>query len=84
MDAPMNCMTDRNNPIVRCPQCHKLGHWFSGSNGPFCSNRCRLIDLGKWFNEEHAISRELRAGDFEGFDELPPGPDLDQIPTTST
>ena len=22
---------------------------------PFCSNRCRLIDLGSWFSEDHAI-----------------------------
>jgi endogenous inhibitor of DNA gyrase (YacG/DUF329 family) len=23
---------------------------------PFCSPRCRLIDLGKWFNEEYRVS----------------------------
>lgn len=80
----MNCKSDRNNPLVRCPQCREFGHWFAESNGPFCSNRCRLIDLGKWFNEEHAISRELRPGDFDGFDELPPGPDLDRVSGTST
>ncbi len=22
---------------------------------PFCSDRCRLIDLGAWFTEKHAI-----------------------------
>jgi endogenous inhibitor of DNA gyrase (YacG/DUF329 family) len=27
---------------------------------PFCSPRCKLIDLGKWFNEEYRISRELQ------------------------
>lgn len=41
--------------------------------GPFCSERCRLIDLGQWLGEEHRIVRELRPGDFEGFDELMPG-----------
>ena len=30
---------------------------------PFCSERCRLIDLGKWFDEEHRISRPLRPGE---------------------
>jgi endogenous inhibitor of DNA gyrase (YacG/DUF329 family) len=25
---------------------------------PFCSDRCRLIDLGRWLNEEQAISCE--------------------------
>lgn len=22
---------------------------------PFCSERCKLVDLGKWFEEEHRI-----------------------------
>lgn len=26
---------------------------------PFCSSRCKLIDLGKWFNEEYRISTPL-------------------------
>jgi len=25
---------------------------------PFCSERCRLIDLGRWANEEHCIPGE--------------------------
>jgi endogenous inhibitor of DNA gyrase (YacG/DUF329 family) len=30
---------------------------------PFCSERCRLVDLGKWFDEEHRISRPARPGE---------------------
>ncbi len=26
---------------------------------PFCSNRCKAIDLGKWLNEEYRISTPL-------------------------
>jgi hypothetical protein len=72
-------MSNRNNPVVRCPQCSNRGEWFGGKWGPFCSERCKLIDLGKWFNEEHAITRELKPEDFEGYDKLPPGPGLDRI-----
>lgn len=25
---------------------------------PFCSRRCRLIDLGRWFNEQYTIDRD--------------------------
>ena len=25
---------------------------------PFCSERCRMIDLGAWFEEEHALPSE--------------------------
>lgn len=40
---------------------------------PFCSDRCKLIDLGKWANEEFAIPAqdsapdedELNVGDFD-------------------
>jgi uncharacterized protein len=28
---------------------------------PFCSERCRLIDLGAWFNEQHKIPDESAA-----------------------
>ena len=63
---------------VRCPTCKKRGDWFAGEFGPFCSKRCRLIDLGKWFGGEHAISEPLRPEHFEPFAELPPGQHLDQ------
>ncbi len=26
---------------------------------PFCSNRCRLVDLGKWFNESYRVTRRI-------------------------
>jgi endogenous inhibitor of DNA gyrase (YacG/DUF329 family) len=66
-----------NNPEVKCPTCHKLGRWFETPYGPFCSKRCRLVDLGKWFNEEHAVSEPLRPEHLEKFAELPPGKNLD-------
>jgi endogenous inhibitor of DNA gyrase (YacG/DUF329 family) len=30
--------------------------------GSFCSQRCKLIDLGKWFGGEYVISEPLPAG----------------------
>ncbi len=64
--------------VVKCPQCGQRGTWFAAKWGPFCSERCRLIDLGKWFNEEHRISRPFNATDFEGMDQLPRTTDPDQ------
>lgn len=29
-------------------------------NFPFCSKRCKLIDLGRWLDEEYKISIPLR------------------------
>jgi endogenous inhibitor of DNA gyrase (YacG/DUF329 family) len=33
---------------------------------PFCSKRCKLIDLGRWFGERYAIERELSPEESEG------------------
>jgi endogenous inhibitor of DNA gyrase (YacG/DUF329 family) len=63
---------------VKCPTCKRSGNWFEGAYGPFCSKRCRLIDLGKWFGEEHTISEPLQPGHLEKFAELPPGKHLDE------
>ncbi|HUH00229.1 MAG TPA: DNA gyrase inhibitor YacG [Gammaproteobacteria bacterium] len=44
---------------VACPTCGKSVAWSPESPWrPFCSERCRLIDLGAWFSEEHAIPGE--------------------------
>jgi endogenous inhibitor of DNA gyrase (YacG/DUF329 family) len=37
-----------------------------------------MIDLGKWFSEENAISEPLRPGHLEEFADLPPGEQLDE------
>lgn len=36
-----------------CPICKKNSQWESR---PFCSERCRQIDLGKWLNGSYAIA----------------------------
>jgi len=63
---------------VKCPTCKKVGDWFATPFGPFCSKRCRLVDLGKWFTEENVISEPLRPEHFEKFEELPPGKNPDE------
>jgi len=35
---------------------------------PFCSERCRMGDLGKWFSGEYTISRPLETRDIEDGD----------------
>jgi endogenous inhibitor of DNA gyrase (YacG/DUF329 family) len=66
-------------PKVKCPTCKKAGDWFSRAYGPFCSHRCKLIDLGKWFNQENVISEPLRPEHLEKYADLPSGEHLDQI-----
>jgi uncharacterized protein len=40
---------------LRCPTCRNLV-LAGGENFPFCSDRCRLIDLGKWASGGYKIS----------------------------
>jgi endogenous inhibitor of DNA gyrase (YacG/DUF329 family) len=41
---------------VRCPTCKREIAWSDEfPHRPFCSDRCRLIDLGAWLSEQHAI-----------------------------
>lgn len=41
--------------IVKCPICSKKVKWEGNPYRPFCSERCKLIDLGKWIKGEYAI-----------------------------
>ncbi len=65
------------NRTVKCPTCRKEGEWIAVHQGPFCSHRCKLVDLGKWLGEEHKVSEPLRPEHFRGYEELPPGSGLD-------
>lgn len=39
----------------RCPYCRVLTEWEENPFRPFCSERCKLADLGKWASEEYRI-----------------------------
>jgi len=43
---------------LRCPTCRKLATR-SEVEYPFCSERCRLIDLGKWASGGYVISTPI-------------------------
>jgi endogenous inhibitor of DNA gyrase (YacG/DUF329 family) len=53
---------DANHPVTRlpagrrrCPICGKLA---TPGHQPFCSARCRDIDLGRWLNENYRVATE--------------------------
>ena len=61
-----------NARVVNCPQCGKPVRWDPNNRfRPFCSERCRLIDLGAWASENYRIAvtenkDDLEAGTPEG------------------
>jgi hypothetical protein len=40
----------------RCPICHKPTNDSEHAHFPFCSDRCRLIDLGNWASERYRLA----------------------------
>lgn len=52
--------------IVKCPTCGKPVAWTERARWrPFCSERCRLIDLGAWADEAHRIPGDMELMDEE-------------------
>ena len=68
-------MTSPTPRIVTCPTCGGRVKWSPGNAfRPFCSERCKLIDLGAWADEQHRIpgttaEDDLLSGDLGGSSE---------------
>ena len=49
--------------VVLCPTCRTDVVWSAASPcRPFCSERCKNVDLGAWASERYAISGESDPG----------------------
>ncbi len=49
------------NPLPKmypCPSCGTKTAWQDNKSKPFCSERCKLIDLGAWASEEYSLPAE--------------------------
>jgi uncharacterized protein len=43
-------------PVVKCPTCGQPVYWGEASkHRPFCSERCRMIDLGAWASDRYVV-----------------------------
>ena len=60
--STQDTITDKTTAIaaiVKCPQCKVSVAWSqSNKYRPFCSQRCKLLDLGAWAGEGHRIEGE--------------------------
>lgn len=41
-----------------CPTCGKPAEWENNPDRPFCSDRCRLLDLGAWADERYVVETD--------------------------
>jgi endogenous inhibitor of DNA gyrase (YacG/DUF329 family) len=49
-------MRGMNRTEIKCPRCGQKTFWQENPSRPFCSEKCRLIDLGRWANEEYSVA----------------------------
>lgn len=52
-------MSQEAKKTLKCPICKKEVA-FDDPEMPFCSERCRLIDLGNWASEKYVISSPIQ------------------------
>ena len=52
----------------KCPQCKKKIELIENPYRPFCSERCKMMDLGAWFSDEYVVERkdDARENEEEG------------------
>jgi len=62
---------------IRCPICKKAVK-SSAADFPFCSPRCRTIDLGKWSSGEYVISSPVKDAEELIQDQSPDDQDRDR------
>jgi endogenous inhibitor of DNA gyrase (YacG/DUF329 family) len=69
-------MTSKVEPLRKTRPCPECGRPSTRESYPFCSERCRNLDLSRWLSGSYAIpvaEDETKAGD----DEAPPRTDGD-------
>jgi endogenous inhibitor of DNA gyrase (YacG/DUF329 family) len=59
----------------RCPICKTLTDSQTNADFPFCSERCRLQDLGNWSAEKYVVSEPFFG---ESVDEVSEAPNPDE------
>ncbi|MFT7622415.1 MAG: endogenous inhibitor of DNA gyrase (YacG/DUF329 family) [Myxococcota bacterium] len=53
-------MTPHMTADLTCSHCKKsVTPREQNASFPFCSNRCKMVDLGNWFNGGYALSRPI-------------------------
>ncbi len=62
--------------MPRCPVCSANVDLNTVVTPPFCSERCRVIDLGRWLDEAYSVPEIRRGDDDEGDAEGPIPPEL--------
>jgi endogenous inhibitor of DNA gyrase (YacG/DUF329 family) len=50
MEAVLSARASHGTVRPRCPTCRQPTTWAGNAWRPFCSVRCKLVDLGRWLD----------------------------------
>lgn len=59
--------------VLKCPACKAAVSIAEGTRPagfPFCSERCRMSDLGRWFEGEYKMPQPIGPDDHEAIEEV--------------
>lgn len=73
MASPSEKPIGNDGTVFRCPECKAILPNVDVKTFPFCSDRCRLLDLGKWLDGKYTTSRPIDPTD-----------QLEELPRTTT
>ncbi len=48
---------------VNCPKCDDSFNYYDSEFRPFCSERCKQVDLGHWFSESYSVASKEQLSD---------------------
>jgi uncharacterized protein len=51
---------------IKCPRCGKETKMEDNPFRPFCSERCKLIDLGRWISDSYRIPEQNADEEIDG------------------
>ncbi len=62
----MSDLKKKAGKTIKCSQCRKTAAINNNPYRPFCSERCKMIDLGSWLTEQYKVGEEKDAESEEG------------------
>jgi len=62
---------------MKCPTCGKPAEWKDNPFRPFCSERCQLVDLGRWVEGDYRVPGEQLPQDHPNQPATPEDPERD-------
>lgn len=48
-------MKDKKKLTVACPKCKKKFSYFESKFRPFCTEKCKMVDLGHWIEGDYSV-----------------------------